>query len=100
MDILASSGITIVDFAYYSALFILGMILFLNRNRPGMRVIYYLWIGVFLTTWVVALVSPRPTPTKIFITILLISSSVLQTALARRTGISGSVTKQGNRYQQ
>jgi hypothetical protein len=93
MDILTANGISLVDFLYYSALFILGMVVFLQRNRPGMRMAYFLWIGAFLTTWVVALLSPRPAATKVFLTILLISSSIVQTALARRTGVTVSVTK-------
>lgn len=84
MDILTTSGISPVDFAYYSALFILGMVTFLNRNRPGMRTVYYLWIGIFLVTWGVALVSSRPIATKIFISLLLVSSVVVQTSMARR----------------
>ena len=93
MDILSANGISPIDFAYYSALFILGMVTFLNRNRPGMRTVYFLWMGIFLVTWVVALASSRPIATKIFISLLLVSSAIVQTSLSRRTSVSSSLAK-------
>jgi hypothetical protein len=74
MDILTENGISPIDFAYYSALFILGMV-------------------AFTVTWGVALLSPRPLPTKIFISLLLLSTVIVQTSLARRTSGSRSLAK-------
>jgi len=93
MDILTENGISPIDFAYYSALFILGMVAFHNRNRPGLRVVYYIWMGAFMVTWGVALLSPRQLPTKIFISLLLLSTVIVQTSLARRTSGPRSLAK-------
>jgi len=81
---LTGDNLSIIDFLYYSTIFFLSMASFLNRGSGWKKIVYYIWMTIFIAVWGVAMSSSRPTGTKAFITILLVSSVVLQISLSWR----------------
>lgn len=91
MENLNGNTIATVDFIFYSTIFILGMITFFNRKRPGMGRLCYFWNLLAIIVWGNAIFSPRPLETKIFVSLLLISGAILQLLLARREKLNHAI---------
>ncbi len=87
MENMIANGITVIDFLYYAAVFLLSIILFYNsRQQPTTlnRVLYRLWMVLFFVLCGLAYFSQRPLATRLYVTLLLVSSLVLQLAIWRR----------------
>ena len=87
METMIANGITVIDFLYYAAVFLLSIILFYNsRQQPTTlnRVLYRLWMVLFFVLCGLAYFSQRPLATRLYVTLLLVSSLVLQLAIWRR----------------
>ena len=84
MENLIVDGISVIDFVFYSAMFVLGMVSFLNRRTAWSHAVHYLWGALFLFAWGSAVVSSRPIETKVFVSLLIVSSIVLQVSIAFR----------------
>lgn len=77
------------DFLQLATAFILAMAVFFGqRNRKHW--LNFLFIGAFVLHWINAMVF-KPLPTKMFVTLLLTSIIVVETAVRRReTGAGGT----------
>lgn len=84
MDTMIAGEISVLDFLYFSAIFLLSMITFFNRQTRAGNRLYYIWWAVFLLVWVTAIVSSRPLAAKILISLLVFSAFVVQMAIARK----------------
>lgn len=88
METLIANGITVIDFLYYAAVFLLSIILFYNsRQQPTTlnRALYRLWMLLFFVHCGLAYFFHRPLATQIYVTLLLVSSLALQLAIRRRS---------------
>lgn len=84
MENLHVNGIAAVDFIFYSTIFVFGMILFFSRKSLQSGRLYFLWSLISLAVWGNAMISPRPMVTKLFVSLLLLSTVVIQTMISRR----------------
>lgn len=79
MDSLIGRGLSLVDFAFYSTLFIMMMASFMSREIAStrVRVLRAVWAALFAIATGVALISSKPFETKIFVTLLVVSAIVV-----------------------
>jgi hypothetical protein len=84
MENMHINGIAAVDFIFYSTIFVFGMLLFFSRKNLQSGKLYFLWSLISLAVWGNAMISPRPMVTKIFVSLLLLSTVILQTMISRR----------------
>ena len=87
METMIANGITVIDFLYFAAVFLLSIIFFYNsRQQPTTlnRSLYRLWMLLFFVHCGLAHFFQRPLATRLYVTLLLVSSLVLQLAIWRR----------------
>ncbi|MFZ4627376.1 MAG: hypothetical protein ACOYNR_03505 [Blastocatellia bacterium] len=87
METMIANGITLIDFLYYAAVFLLSIILFYNSRQHATtlnRMLYRLWMVLFLVLCGLAYFFQRPLATRLYVTLLLVSSLVLQLTIWRR----------------
>ena len=88
METMIANGISVIDFLYYATVFLLSIIFFYNsRQQPTTlhRVLYRLWMVLFFVHCGLAYFFQRPLATRLYVTLLLVSSLVLQVVIWRRT---------------
>lgn len=84
MENLTVDGMAVVDILFYTTVFFVSWLLFFNRDRPWVGGLLYLWGVIFLILWAMAVISPKPSSLKIFVSLLLFSAMMLQFSLARK----------------
>lgn len=83
-NLFSPDGIPVWDFVEISTLFLLNMIAFFGlKNRAHAKIIY-LMLGAFIFQWFVVMIFPRPMPTKIFATLMLLSVIVVKVVISRK----------------
>ena len=88
METLIANGITVIDFLYYAVIFLLSVTFFFtSRQQPTTlnRVLYRVWMGLFFVHCGLAYLFQRPLATRLYVTLLLFSSLVVQLAVWRRS---------------
>jgi len=97
MDILLGKGLSLVDFAFYSTLFVMMMVSFLSREITRAKVLSVVWAILFAIAAGVALVSSKPYQTKIFVSLLVLSAIVVSVSITIVRRADRLVSKQ-SRY--
>jgi hypothetical protein len=77
MDNPIVSTISTIDFAFYSALFVMGVVSLINAKSSRARVIHFIWTLLLVAAWITSLLSSRSVETKLFVSLLLFSTIVL-----------------------
>ena len=85
------SEIAPLDFIGVSTLFLLTMIIFLGvRNRKYLW-LNYLLLVVFFLQWVIIVAFREQLATKLFATLMLATTIIVELVIKRRRGLSGTV---------
>ena len=93
MESMIGSGISLVDFAFYSALFVMVVVSLISRGGALPRWLGIVWSILFSTATVVALISSKPFETKVFVTLLAVSAIVVTLGVAVQRRSSRLITK-------
>jgi hypothetical protein len=84
------SEIAPLDFIVVSALFLLTMIIFLGVKDRRYLWLNYLLLVIFLLQWVFIIVFREQLATKLFATLMLVTTVVVELVVKRRRKFSGA----------
>lgn len=93
MESMIGRGISLVDFAFYSALFVMVIVSLISRGVAGSRWLRVVWSILFTTATGVALISSKPIETKVFVTLLAVSAIVVTLGVNVQRRSSRLITK-------
>jgi hypothetical protein len=84
------SEIAPLDFIEVSTLFLLAMIIFLGVKNRKYLWLNYLLLVVFFLQWVIIVTFREQLTTKLFATLMLATTIIVELVIKRRRGLSGT----------